>query len=452
MKCIVTVFVLLVIFSFVIGSADARTISPFKFEINDYHLHGSDAHLLVQETETIMPIKVKNTSLQPYNFKFHTTLGDQINPPDFPNDFHAKFVPDQIFLEPNEETTLDLIINVDEDARFKLYTLGIVGFWNDSDGFMGSSIKVHVGKYFGDNKISDNVSFGSPLDFAREKISFKDIPCYNDYVAIVKQSNGFPVCVKFDSALELINRGWAQKDESFQYIQIAESKPAYYYGEKISFLVKKISYDACGLFQFKITDEDKNLVWDDELEIVCPIQQDIIDKADIISFELPQNKSFPIILDDVGEYLLHVESSDGSTAEMDFEITTEGFDIFTINSVAGCSNMRLEKLSESEWNSRQDESRPPISLRNQDFKENQIKLSLLIQMLDTMNMPGMWKYVDEKTIMRNEIQTNEERQSNIWNWLDEKWDEQHGEKLGKKPTKLFTHGNDFYDIIWGPIC
>jgi len=75
---------------------------------------------------------------------------------------------------------------------------------------MGSSIRLHVGRDFGDGKIPVNFDLGKIKQFFEDGVPIQEIPCKNDYVIIIKKSTGYPACVTLETKIKLIERGWAK--------------------------------------------------------------------------------------------------------------------------------------------------------------------------------------------------------------------------------------------------
>jgi hypothetical protein len=199
----------------VLPIAEARSFSNFRWDIDEtYHRDGHVQFAVQKGSENFLPIGVKG--LNNVTVTLHPTINhDQTGEAKLPRGVDIYFEPDMVTLTDGEIKTVKLVINVDENAPANLYDVQIVGTWkeeNNSSGFMGSAIRLHVGHDFGDGKIPVNM-LHPPLKFWKyikneEGITVNDVPCRNDYVLIVKH-DGTPACVTESTKQKLIERGWA---------------------------------------------------------------------------------------------------------------------------------------------------------------------------------------------------------------------------------------------------
>lgn len=209
------VFVLLFVSVFLF--ADARSISPFSFnlaeeiEYNDlyFYVEGGKTNIKVDNGESVtFPILIKSSN-SGTTIDFHTTIGnDQMGPIKFPHGTNIQLEPNQLKLDGTDQI-LNITIHVSDNAHPSKYDVSLVGVWNEEgkiSDFTGTSFSLHVGRDFGDNAIPVNFLM-PPLKFAKEGISPEEIPCRNDFILILKYDDS-PVCVKEETKLNLIERRW----------------------------------------------------------------------------------------------------------------------------------------------------------------------------------------------------------------------------------------------------
>ena len=211
------VILLFVTLIFVMNNAEARGFSDFSWKIDEiYHRDGHVQFVVQKGSENFLPIGIYGKSDVTVNL--HPTIGnDQIGPAKLPRGVDIYFEPSRITVAEGEIKTVKLIINVDKNAPANLYDVQIIGKWKEEDkirDFMGSSIRLHVGRDFGDGKIPVNM-LESPLKFwksvrGEEGVTVNDIPCRNDYVLVVKSSTQTPACVTLETKEKLIQRGWTE--------------------------------------------------------------------------------------------------------------------------------------------------------------------------------------------------------------------------------------------------
>lgn len=144
----------------------------------------------------------------------HEENHDQTGKSKLPRGMNIYFEPNVVTLTDGEVKPVRLMINVDENTPSNLYDVQIVGTWKEEgkiSGFMGSSIRLHVGHDFGDGKIPINM-LEPPLKFWKliqndEGSTVNDVPCRNDYILVVKH-DGSPACVTLETKIKLIERDW----------------------------------------------------------------------------------------------------------------------------------------------------------------------------------------------------------------------------------------------------
>lgn len=148
-------FVCILTLSHMLYSAEARPFSNFKWEINEtYHRDGHVQFVVQKDSENFLPVGIKG--LNDVTVQLHPTINhDQTGKAKLPRGVDIYFEPDVVSLIDGEVRPVKLIINVDENAPANLYDVQIVGTWKEEGkipGFMGSSIRLHVGHDFGDGK------------------------------------------------------------------------------------------------------------------------------------------------------------------------------------------------------------------------------------------------------------------------------------------------------------
>ena len=202
-------------------NVEARSISSFDWKIDEkYHREGFVDFIVTKDSHNSLPVTVRSISDKPITLTLHTTSNfDQMGKAKLPRGIDAFFEPTEFRLEPNQSKQVELIINVDKNSPANLYDLQIVGTWKEEGkipDFMGSSIRLHVGRDFGTQKIPVNM-LSSPLKIWKESrnednFTINGIQCRNDYVLVIRSSNGNPTCVTLDTKIELTIRGWADDD------------------------------------------------------------------------------------------------------------------------------------------------------------------------------------------------------------------------------------------------
>ena len=199
--------------AYVLPSAEARSFSSFRWDIDEaYHRDGHVQFVVQKDSENFLPIGIKG--LDDVTVTLHPTINhDQTGKAKLPRGVDIYFEPDVVDLTDGEVKPVKLMINVDENAPANLYDVQIVGTWKEEGkipDFMGSSIRLHVGRDFGDGKIPINM-LEPPLQFWKliknEGGNVDEVPCRNDYVLVVKH-DGSPACVKEQTVPKLIERSW----------------------------------------------------------------------------------------------------------------------------------------------------------------------------------------------------------------------------------------------------
>lgn len=304
-----------------IQNASGRSLSAFSFEVDDYYLHGSHAYFVAEPgSKSIMPITVKNKG-QSTDYLFYVTFGDQKTPPPQPNGVYIRFEPNHISLKPNEEQIINLVIELEQNVVPTVYNVGIVGSWEEPNGFMGSSVRLHIGDYFGPKAIPSNFDFPSPLELYKSGVEIENIECHGSKRVVIKESNDYPACVNFGSISKLIDRGWAKPNI---FLQVSDLIPVYQTGEKISFLVYKLALMNCDWITIEIFDLDHTdgepLLTDTAEEICLKEVRDSnsTEKTWRLYAEFPQNSMEPITLGP-GNYILQV-SSEGAFTDREFRV------------------------------------------------------------------------------------------------------------------------------------
>ena len=208
--------------AYLLPSAEARSLSSFRWDIDEtYHREGHVQLVVQKGSENFLPIGIKG--LDDVTVTLHPTINhDQTGMAKLPRGVDIYFEPDVVTLTDGEVKPVKLMINVDEDAPSNLYDVQIVGTWKEEGkipDFMGSSIRLHVGRDFGDGKIPINM-LESPLKFWKliknEGGNVEDVPCRNDYVLAVKH-DGSPVCITYQTGVKLLERGWITCDDGISH-------------------------------------------------------------------------------------------------------------------------------------------------------------------------------------------------------------------------------------------
>lgn len=220
---ILTFIALVGIFSQInlLSNVEARSIAAFDWQIDEQYTRDGFVDFIVSKgSHNSLPVTVRSISNEPIMLVVHTTYNfDQTGPAKLPSGVDAFFEPTQFRLEPNQSKQVELVINVDENAPSNLYDLQIVGTWEEegkTPDFMGSSIRLHVGRDYGIGKIPVNM-LDPPLKFWKyaqndKDVTIYDTSCRNDYVLVVKAKDGSPACVNYQTKPKLIQRYWASLD------------------------------------------------------------------------------------------------------------------------------------------------------------------------------------------------------------------------------------------------
>lgn len=205
--------------------SEARDIGPFTFKLDkpegDWIEHSDltmiEYYGVIQKGSTInLPLHILPTFNEPTQLEFHSTIGDQMGPPKLPRGIHVKIEPESFTLNPNQEKTINIEVTADKNTPSNVYSIGIIGVWPEPiNNFMGTSIKVHVGRDFGPSAVPDNF-YPPPLKQTSEGLLPTEVMCTNDYVLILKTSMETPACVKPTSMLRLLENGWGYIPRTFE--------------------------------------------------------------------------------------------------------------------------------------------------------------------------------------------------------------------------------------------
>lgn len=306
-----------------IPNAQARQPSSFSFEIDDYYQDGYHAYYISEPgTKSVFPITIKNHG-GPLEFSFHTTFGDQLNPPPEPQGVRTWFEPSSVFLKENEEAIINLVIELDDDVKETVYDLGFVGAWNEPNGFMGSSLRLHIGNYFGPYTSPNNFDILSPAQFFKETKRAEIVECKGPLRLVFKENGGSPSCVNFKSIQKLIDRGWAKSNISF--LNIENLKPVYYGDEKISFSVNKIGQISCDWITIKVFSKSSN---NNEIPLITKSSENVcydLPDSNQRSFrydaDFSLDSAYSINLQS-GSYVMQI-TSDGTAMDREFRIMEE---------------------------------------------------------------------------------------------------------------------------------
>jgi len=199
--------------------SEARSVSPVNIKVEETVIgeiwiepeNFSLPFVVISQGEKIeIPLKV-TTSKPPMDVEFRSTIGIQLAPPKMPKGVEITFDPNPLILTTNETKTIVMIVQVDENAPSSKYLTGIIFEWEKPNGWTATNFSLHIGKNYGTKAISIN-TLAPPLKYYKLDVKAEEIPCRLDYVLIIKDSNGFPACVKPTSVEKLIERGWAKSE------------------------------------------------------------------------------------------------------------------------------------------------------------------------------------------------------------------------------------------------
>lgn len=217
-KVIFAVFTLLVLLFSTFTTVEARSVMPFLFELPSqadlYYTReslengGPPESILQRSSEVILPLVVKSSSEENLHLKFHATYGEQMASPKLPPGIIAYVEPNDIVIEKGGNTTINLIVETAPDAPDGWYFMNIVGVM-DSGDFSGTNISLKVGMGSEIPLLPSEIIL-SPLQQLRNGVAATQIQCTDELQLVFKASNGNPACVKSETKIKLIERGWAK--------------------------------------------------------------------------------------------------------------------------------------------------------------------------------------------------------------------------------------------------
>lgn len=203
------------------SSAEAREVSPFDFQLDKSavdgtrysYVSGGTPNAIIKQGENVsLPIIILPATDKPVLVKFHATVGnDQIGPVRMPRDVNATIEPSSIIVTPGKNNTINAVVNVGKEAHSGKYALNIVGEWDAENGFMGSSVMLHVGRDFGPDSMPYNALW-TPLKRYESGVNPKDISCIENFMLVIKSKDEMPACVKASSIARLVSQGWILPD------------------------------------------------------------------------------------------------------------------------------------------------------------------------------------------------------------------------------------------------
>lgn len=192
----------------------SRNLPSLYFTMDDKYIRGERVDFIVmQETTETFPFQVTSTTDIPITVEFDSTIQVGIDTPSLlPNGVMSTFDPPKITLQPGETAEVNLVISIDGTADTNVYdNLYLIGIWKEEGKIPEStstSIRLHIGKDFGVIDSTTN-TISPPYKQYKEGMSISEIYCKPDFVLVVKKLNGFPACVKSETKIKLIERGWA---------------------------------------------------------------------------------------------------------------------------------------------------------------------------------------------------------------------------------------------------
>jgi hypothetical protein len=134
----------------------------------------------------------------------------------------------------------------------------------------------------------------------------KDVACSTDLILVFHPDNGFPACVKPDTANILVTRGWNQSP--INKITIDGLDPVYYVGEKINFKINfKGFVSSCDYPHMSIVDSNQNMIWKgNSLALMCDPQM----SGSIVyinqTYQLSEGLGGPVAINQTGDYTTKV--------------------------------------------------------------------------------------------------------------------------------------------------
>src|SRR3989338_2638617 len=193
---------------------ESRSIPPFLFKMDEKYVRGERVDFIVTKgTLETFPFRVESTINIPITVEFDSTIQVGIDTSSLlPNGVMSTFDPPKITLQPGEIAEVNLVISIDDTADTNVYNnLYLIGIWKEEGKITEStstSIRLHIGKDFGVIGSTTN-TISPPYKQYKEGMSISEIYCKPDFVLVVKKLNGFPACVKSETKIKLIERGWA---------------------------------------------------------------------------------------------------------------------------------------------------------------------------------------------------------------------------------------------------
>ena len=327
MKYLVMVLVVVTIIS-LFQYAQARDIGPFMFgladEEGDWIKHSdssaTDYYGILNQGQTInLPLKIIAGSV-PTPLEFHATIGEQMGPEKLPSGIKVEIEPKSFLIEPEKDVTLNIFITAEKNAPSNVYSIGIVGVWPEPvNNFSGTSVKIHVGRYFGPDAVPDNF-FPPPLKQIKEGSLPSEVVCTNDFVLIIK-NNGNPACVIPTTKQKLIERGWSRIENSIMITGTDMSINYQISGGKIS-SIEGHSREASGVGQITQTSLFLMLDTTNHGKITLILPRDIIDAK-----VGDNDDGFMVVLDEMETEYTDVKTDIDRTISFSFPAGTKNVEI-----------------------------------------------------------------------------------------------------------------------------
>jgi hypothetical protein len=214
---ILAVSISILVISLFLSRAEAREVSPFDFQLDESAVDGKrysyvdsgTPHAIIKQGQNVsLPVIILPATDKPVLVKFHATTDyNQTAQPRMPRGVHVIIEPSSVLVKPHQNTTINIVVNVDSNVHPGKYALNIVGEWEAENGFMGSSIMLHIGRDFGPNAMPYNALW-SPLKQYESGIESKDVKCNDGFQRVIKSEDDHPACVKPSSVARLLQQGW----------------------------------------------------------------------------------------------------------------------------------------------------------------------------------------------------------------------------------------------------